>query len=178
MPPPTPKVELIAEAILDILAQQIVTGDEYWYEPDRIERAHAFTKEMLDSSLDTIYILSPDDEVNEEMTYTDTEGQLRLDLTVARRLKASTENALKRKASDELRWTLQNRLVHDVKKALRGAGNDGEHRLLPTAEAPGGLVLHTSIPLTERSAEDTFLPGWALAFMRIEVLYDFPDGTP
>jgi hypothetical protein len=119
-----------------------------------------------------VFILSPDDEENEEMTYEDTQGIRRYDLTVARVLTAGTENPWQRGADDDVREEVQNKLVHDAKKLLRG-----EKRLV-TDELPNGLVLTTTIPLTQQSAEDTYLPGWAIAYMRLEVMFEFPDAEP
>ena len=172
MAAPTPRAEVIAETLVDLIRQQVIEGDDYHYTPDRVERAHAFTKEVLLGGHDVIYILSPAEQEDTEQTYVDTEGLARLDLTVARRLRAATEDPLKRTEGDELRWTVQNNLVHDAKKAIRG------DKKLTSADYPDGVALHTSIPLTELSAEDTYLPGWALAYMALEVMFSFPDAQP
>jgi hypothetical protein len=172
-PPLLPKAELITLALLDVIRQGFESRDDLWYQPDGIARAHAFTREMVVGSGKTcVYILSPDDEENEEMTYEDTQGTRRYDLTVARALTAGSENPWQRDENDEVREEVQNKLVHDAKKLLRG------EKTLITDELPSGLVLNVQIPLAQLSAEDTYLPGWAIAYMRLEVLYEFPDAEP
>jgi hypothetical protein len=174
MAAPKPKARYITELLLSLLAD-IVAGDDYHYTPDSVFDHYAFTPELMNTTDSCFYVVSPDDQVDEELTYTDTEGLRRYDLTLARKLVASTENPWTRTAEDEIRGDVQDRMVADAKKAIRGS------KTLVTDDYPSGVALIVSCPLAEMAAEDTFYPGnkaWVLAYVRVEVHFEFPDAEP
>lgn len=173
MPAPKPKARYITELLLSILAT-VEAGDEYHYTPDAVEEHYAFTLDVLNTAHSCFYLLCPDDEANEEMTYEDTEGVRRYDLVVARRIQAATEDPWKRGVTDEIRGEVQDNLVADVKRALRG------DKHLTTDDYPEGVALLVQIPLAEMSAEATATPGggWAIAYVRVEVRYWIKDAKP
>ena len=175
-----PRSEQILEALKAQL-QAILSdgGTTYWYTPTAVVRGD-FDDDVLDASLGTeatpavVYLLSLDDELDEDETFQATRCEMHVDLLVARRFTPANENphlVEVAAATDPAmrRQTVQNRLAADAKRALRG------NFKLTSLAAPEGLSLHIRIPLTEKGAQDTFTPGWAIAFLRLEVLFDGLD---
>lgn len=156
-------------AALKTLLEGIVGdgGATYWYTPDRVLRRPAFTENILDSSLTTIYCLSPADE---DDVFRDSNREIRsamrVTLTVASQFTPPSE-ADPFDQPDPDQWKVQSRLVRDVKKRIRS-----DYRL-------GGLCLWVEIPITELGAEQTdILQGWALAFMNLVINYRYADTAP
>lgn len=173
-----------SEQILEALKAQLqgIVGDggsTFWWTPTAVVRGD-FDDDVLDASLGSeaeppvIYLLSLDDQLDEDETFQATRCELHVDLLVARRFTPATENPHEVEvlaATDPTmrRQTVQNRLVADAKRALRG------NFKLTSVAAPEGLSLHIRIPLTEKGAQDTYTVGWAIAFLRLEVLFDGAD---
>ena len=139
-------------------------GTTYWYTPDRVLRAPAFSQMCLDSSLDTIYVLSPVDVADERADSCSAKALVRVDLTAVRRFNPSTENPYTQEAP--IRWTIQTRLERDIKKLIR------------TDETLGGLSQEVRVPLTSYAPEETYFEGWACIFMRLEIKWHYPKATP
>jgi hypothetical protein len=154
-------------AALRTLLQGIVAdgGVTAWYTPDRVLRVPAFTESCLDSSLATIYCLSPADEDDEfRDSNRSVRSEMRVDLTVASQFTPS-EDPFDQPDPDQ--WKIQSRLVRDVKKRIRS-----DYRL-------GGLCLWIDIPSTEYGAEQTdTLRDWAIAFLRLVIHYHYADTAP
>jgi hypothetical protein len=158
--------EPLCERIVDALVERLRTGSEYIYHPDRVIRSPAWGSHCLDESLaaePTIYTLSPDDEDNEELTYTSTKSSMGIDLTIAKRFTPAGENTPLSVTLDPDRWKVQNRLRDDARKRLRGDLK------------VGGLALLIQIPLVDLSAEETAVDGWAVVMMRLLVQYTYQD---
>jgi hypothetical protein len=142
-------------------------GATYWYTPDRVLRPAAFHGACLDSSLTTIYSVSPvrveEKPVNISIGM---EAILTVDLAVATRF-TGVDNPFQQEAP--IRWTVQTRLERDAKKRLRAnynlLGGSGAHRF-------------TAIPVTDYAPDLTYLEGWACVFLRVQLRYTYPDTTP
>jgi hypothetical protein len=167
---PESKHEQIEEAIKSRLASIVGdSGVNWWFTPDRVIRYPAFTEQCLDTSLTTVYVLSPDEEEDAEAsTGTAATGggiraQARLDLVLATRYQGSEHPF---QAEAPLRATLQNRMARDVKKKLREDITLG-----------GGLARNLDFILTDRGAE-THHPGWAIVAMRLLVTYWYQALVP
>jgi hypothetical protein len=139
-------------------------GATYWYGPDRVLRAPAFSALCLDTSLETIYVLSPEDVADERADSCSAKALVRVDLTAVHRFNPVSENPFEQ--MEPLRWTVQTRLERDVKKLVR------------TDETLGGLSQEVRIPLTSYAPEETYFEGWACVFMRLEIKYYYPKATP
>jgi hypothetical protein len=166
--------ESVHEQVLAALQAHLagIVGDggaTYWYTPDRVLRPAAFHGACLDPSLTTIYSLSPvrveDKPVNISIGM---EAVLTVDLAVATRFTPDAgENPLQQ--TEPFRWTIQSRLERDAKKRLRSnynlLGVSGAHRF-------------TAVPVTDYAPDLTYLEGWALVFLRVQLRYTYPDTTP
>lgn len=162
-------LESIQQQVLDALVARFaaIVGDEgatRWYSVDRAVDFASFSSECLDSSLATIYIVSPDETPIEPATLTSSEAHIVFDISLARRLEVETENPFG--APAENRTRIQNRLIQDATRAIN------------SDPALGGLAIWTYIRYENRKAEDTYIEKWAVAFMRIEVQAIYTDGAP
>ena len=167
-----PRPEQIAAAIRTKLEE--ISGDggaTYWYTPDRVIRSHAVTDRLLDGSLQTLYVVTPDRKDENRRTNGGpgciVRGIAFLTLTLLHRFTPPTENALVVTPADEpIRWTIQERMEGDVRKKLR--------------EDPklGGISTDLDLTASEEGADETFIEGWALAFVRLQVTYHYVQETP
>jgi hypothetical protein len=139
-------------------------GETYWYTVDRSLRAPGFSALCLDSSLETVYVLSPEDVGDERADSCSAKALVRVNLTAIHKFAPSTENPFLQEAP--IRWTVQTRLERDVKKLIR------------TDETLGGLSQEVRIPLTSYSPNETYWEGWAGVFIRLEIKYHYPKATP
>lgn len=161
-------MEALCEQIVEALVDRLKTGTDYVYPPDAVIRCPAWGSHCLDESLaaePTIYTLSPDDEDNEEHTYTATKSSMGIDLTVVHRFTPAGENTPLSVTLDPDRWKVQNRLRDDARKRLRGDLKVGD------------LALLIQIPLVDLSAEETYVDGWAVVLMRLVVQYTYQDAA-
>lgn len=140
------------------------SGATYWFTPGKVVRAPEFSSTTLRSDYSTIYVLSADDEQDDEIAYGHIGARMKVDLVVANRFDPTNEDPFN--PSLPQRWTVQNRLVQDAKKRLR------------SDKTLGGLAQHIHVPLTERAADDTYLADWAVAFLRVLIDYSYEDATP
>jgi len=158
--------EQIVAAMVTSLAA--ISGSTYHYPPDKVVRSSFFGEHCLDESVGdpaTVYVLIPDVYEFEEQTFTHTAGLLELDLVLMRRHEVGgVENPFEPPTSS--RWQVQNRMIHDVQTKLRAD------------LTVGGRALHTRLTLADVGAEETFEEMWAMAFLRVEVEYDFADTNP
>lgn len=142
-------------------------GASYHYTPDAVLRAVGFSKLCLDGSLDTIYVLSPQDVAVERRDICSDRALMRVYLTAIHKYDKGVENPFEQKKNaEELRWTVQTRLDRDIRKRLR------------VDEQLGGVSLEVSIPLTTYAPEETFLEGWACVFAVLEIKYQYQKVTP
>jgi hypothetical protein len=162
---PESRHELVIAALQTALATIVGDGGAtYWFSPDRVLRAPAFTAQCLDASLETIYVLSPEDVAEVHGDSCDEKDTLRVDLTAVRRFNPPTENPFQQAVP--IRWTIQTRLERDVKKLTRAD------------KSLGGLAQEITIPLTSYSPDETYFEGWACVFMRLEIKFHSPKAMP
>lgn len=164
--------EPLSEQIVAALKTRLggIVGDAgatYWYTPDRVLRSPAWGAHCLrmlpNVTAPVIYTLSPDDEDNEENTFTTTRASLGIDLVLARRFSPATEDPFD--PPDPDRWKIQNRLRDDARKRLRGDLK------------VSNLALIIQIPLVDLSAEETYVTDWAVVMMRLVVQYTYSDAA-
>lgn len=161
------------EAIPDQVADAIVTqlqaivgdlGATYWYTPGLVRRAHVVSDQVLQASLETIYVLTPDRKTEERKAFgtgsVPIEATQFLTLTLLGRFQTSNElNA------DPSRWTIQERMKRDITKKLLED---------PTL---GGLTF--ALDLTDSIEEpENYVDGWAVVFQRLEARYVYDQATP
>ena len=158
----------IYKQIVDTIVTRLqgIVGDggaTFWYTPNAVYAVSWISELALKADKQVLYLLVPDDLENEELTFTTTLGRARLDLAACRRYERPGDDPA---SSQETRWNVQSKLEQDAKKRLR------------TALTVGGLELHTEIPISDFSAENTYDPGWAVVFMHLEIQFTHTDGTP
>lgn len=166
------KAEQIVAALRTALAA--ISGDSgttYWYSVDRCIRAAAWESRCLDESLATdavIYVLIPD--TRETIRHTiggaatgHKRSILNVDLVVARRFRGTDDPY---NAPTPSRWTIQERLLRDALTAIEAD------------ESLGSLALCIDTPTASLAADETWIEGWAVAFQRLAIMYDYTAGTP
>lgn len=167
---PEPLKERVSLALRDLLRG--IEGDggtTRWYTPTHVERVEAFDETWLDSSIEgdkVLVFIIPDQAVDEEGTYTDTDTVQAFDVIALKRYSPTVTNPLQAgydSGAEPIRETIQNRLEADIKNQIRG------DRRLVSSDDPEGLALHIEIPDTEKGPEDTYDPNWAAVFLRVEV---------
>lgn len=160
--------EQIAAAIVTSLETIVGDGGASWWFTPVVKRTHAVEMASLDPTLDVLYLVSPDRKEESRRTNAGigciVRGRAFLTLTLLKRFTPATENPIEAEAP--IRWTLQERLEQDVRKKLR--------------EDPklGGISTDLDLTDSEEGPEETFLEGWALAFMRLQVTYHYAQETP
>jgi hypothetical protein len=163
--------EQIVEAIRARLAAIVGdAGATFWYTPT-VRRVRAIESTCLDNTFadpvsgkTTLYLLTPDDEEDLEEPAHTVEAVMFVDLVVAREID-KVDHPLKTPV-EGLPETIQNRLIRDAKKKLR------------QDVTLGGLVDNVEFRRTERSAEETFIAGWAVAAMRLQISYSYFQDAP
>lgn len=171
MPPAVePYHERIAEAIRTRLAG-ITAGASYWYTPSKVLRTVVFDEGDLDVSHDLVILIAPGDETHREAGTGDASsgGEMAVEaeirLLAAKRYNPATENPYQEQAPT--RWTIGNRLVRDVLKALLSDVTLGG--LAQNIHAKGdGIVADRA----------RFIAGWALVELRLVVLYRYLAANP
>ena len=158
-------------------------GATYWYTPSLVEEFPALTDEEVlqkcaglgssPSAPATVYIISPGLEEKSPATMGTSgkrKGRMMLDVSAAQRFTAATENPVEPPSPSRI--TVQSRMIRDIEKALLADQT--------SAAANLGMAEVTDVEVTaaDRTAENTWQKGWALAFLRVEILYHYPVGTP
>lgn len=158
-------VEQALERMQSVL-QGIVSdgGEAYWYTPDEVVRYPMMTLSCLNTTNDVVYVLSPDDVTVEEATITSKKIMAPVDISMAMRFAPASENPFD--PPDQDRMLIQSRLLQDVRKKLEADGT------------LGGAVCWAHIQLESRKAEETYVQGWAMAFLRVTLEIYTPDGAP
>lgn len=166
------KADQIADAIVAALGAIVGDGGEtYWYDTSRAGRAVAPSREYLDDSLGTepaIYLVVPGDpEECRPAAFGGVRfGELPIDLVAAHRFLGDPEQPLAVPAIQPSRWTVQDRMLRDAERAL-------------LADATlGGLAIDLAVERKDVSPENTYIDGWAVAYLRCRVLYQYTDSTP
>lgn len=134
-------------------------GASYWLSPERVIRAPTFHAGCVDPTLETIYILSPEDVVDEWRDFCTWRSTLPVNLTAITKFDAVADPFAQPTPG---RWTLQTRLEHDAKRRILGS---------PAFVESLGFTVQADIPLTVYSPE-TYWDGWAGVFLRL--LFRFP----
>lgn len=152
---PDPKAEQIVDAVKDVF--EAMTGT---YSPDLVVRAPAFHGGLLDETLDCICSISPGpmEETRHAFGTTNNVGiELSIGVALCRRFKGSDDSD--QGAGPPQRWDEQLELIRAAGDATRA-----DRQL-------GGLALDLVIEDIDVSAENTFIKGWAVAFVRLVVSY-------
>ena len=155
--------EQLDEAIIACLLG-IVEGDDFWLTPSQVIRRHEANHECLDDSLDTIYVLSPDRQEDTEEAVRQVEGRLFMTLTLMHRFDPASEEPFS--MSKPHRWTWQERMLRDVRKAILADVSFG------------GLAINTELTEADLSAESTFAERWAIVLVRLMVTYRYRYSAP
>ena len=162
---PESKHERIAAKIVTELESIVGDGGaNYWYTPDKVIRTHDTTHELFDAQFDVIYALIPDVEEVIEKSAFELDVIARIDLMLAHAHTTDDQHYLE---EEPRRWTVQNRMVRDVKK-----------KLLPLVPPLGGLVDNFEMNPIELSADATYKRGWAVAMVRLSAHYSHAASEP
>lgn len=143
-----PKAEQIIDAVKAVF--EAMTGA---YAPDKVKRTAAFHGGVLDSSLRTIYSVSPGPTDKARHAF-GTVNNIRPELSIGVALCRTFRNL-----DEQERWSEQEELLRAAEDAIRA-----DRQL-------GGLALDLVIDDIDKSAANTYTEGWAIAFMRIVVSY-------
>lgn len=172
---PSPMAEQIFDAMETAL--EAIVGDggtTYSYTPAAVVRAHAFTAEVLDPSVSgdrVIYCLIPGDQQETRPGAFSRVRLSQLPVTViaAKRFDGATDNPFSPPSPS--RWEVQELLIRDAERALLNSDSLNGRGASP-------LAICLDVPERDRSTEETFVEGWALALLRVEVLYQYQDTAP
>jgi hypothetical protein len=164
-----PRPELIADAIVSRLAA--IVGDDgatYHFTPGLVRRAHVIVEGMLDSTVDPLYFVTPDRKEESRRTSLGVGGIIRgrayLTVSLFKRHVPATERP--HLAEAPTRWTLEERMQADVRKALR----EDPHL--------GGVSSSLELVESEDGNADTEIAGWAMTFMRVIATYHYRHEIP
>lgn len=150
-----PKAERIVDAVKTTLEE--MTGA---YAPERVVRAPAFHEGILDSTLKTVYSLSPG-EMEETRhafgTINNVGVNLPIGLALCQKFGGVEDNPVS--SFPKQRWDEQLELLRVAGETIRA-----DRQL-------GGLALDLVVEAIDVSAENTYIEGWAVAFMLINVFY-------
>lgn len=151
-------------------------GTTWHYTPSKVIRYAAFTNDCLDDSIageeTTLYVLVDKAEESEPMTQGPSGHErkvMALDVVLARRF-ATPERPFEQ--ASPTRQTVQDRLIRDCQKALLKDTADGNSSHF------SGLALGVEVGEADRTAENTYHEGWAIAFQPARILYSHPVSTP
>jgi len=145
--------ETAVEALRAFLAA-INTNDGYSYTPGAVVRINVFPDQIsLDSSLQTIYLIRPGEEVQELKDSGNTAVHLEIFILVVGRFLEPTDNPHE---AEQLRWQMAADMVHDVLQKLGTDNRLGAPSVVIDC-ARGGY----------RTDYERYLHGWALAEIRM-----------
>lgn len=165
--------EQIYEAVEAALAPLVGDGGTtYWYSTARAMRATVLSEECLDESLatGTIYVVIPGDPEQKRAATMGAQatrkrfGVLSLDIAALQRFTPASENPYT--ATTPIRHTIQNRMARDAEKALC-ADTD-----------LAALILRIDVTSVDTSADATGLVGWAVAWLHVEIEYQYTEAAP
>ena len=164
-------LQALQSAFQAIVAGESYGGGTYNYTPKHVLRFPALTSECLRADADgnVIYVISPDETQINPSTFTDDEAMAAFDISLARRF-TPTKGDDPYDPPTEDRLLIQNRLLQDAMGCL-AAVNEAQTR-------PFGITVQIHPRFENRKAEDTYMAGWALAFLRIDVQYDYTRTAP
>jgi len=147
------------------------SGAVYWYDVNNVLRWPALSSECINTSNDTVYVVSEDDTPIDDAgaTVTRERARITLDLSVLHRFTDIADDPFA--PPDPQRQTVQSRVIQDAKGCLM-AINRGD-RL-------GGLVTWISCRLETRAADKTFFSSepWACGILRLEIDCFYSDLNP
>jgi hypothetical protein len=149
-----PKAKTIVAAVIASL--ETITGQ---YAPDKVVRWVGFDSRVLDPSHATIISVSPDTRADERLTFgtlNNVQVTLPLDLALCRKFDA-VEDPFNAPTQD--RWDLQEEMCRVVKDKLRAD------------RTFGALILDSEFLATDMNADTTFVEGWAITFLRLNMQF-------
>jgi hypothetical protein len=151
------------KALLEAIASD--GGTTYWYTPQAVIEFPSFTAECLNAGdRDVIYCLSPGKTDIDPFTYTRTLAVAEVRLAMAKRVPTGTENPYSPWPTPRIEE--QHRLIEDATAAINSDWDLGAN------------VLRVDIVEEDRSAEETYYDGWAVARLGLRVQYEYDDDEP
>jgi hypothetical protein len=142
-------------------------GTTAWYTPNLVARVPALEDVKLDQSLDYIYLMVPDRAPEERANTCRMGVELTFDLVLAARFPESGDAW----ADGEERARIQNRLAQDATNVLM---NISTVNALQLAGVDASEILVGS---DIGAPEETYVEGWAVAFLGITVRYRYLAGA-
>jgi hypothetical protein len=168
-----PMATQIVDEMVDVL--EAIVGDggtTYHHKAARVVRAAGFTSACLDESIvdGAIYVLVPGES---ERSRPGAMGGVRLselpvDIVIALRF---TDGDDPFNPPDPTRWDVQDQLLKDAEKALLASD-------VLNGRSASQLAINVDIVEKDRSPENTFVEGWAVAFMAVRVMYQATEAAP
>jgi hypothetical protein len=170
-----PRSEQVIAAVLTKLGAIVGDGGATFWNTPKAVRAFVVNDELLDPSVagpntnyDTIIAVTPDRKEEQRASMGGASCLIRcrsfMTLTLLKPYIPATENPHLVEAPD--RSTIQERMEQDVRKKLRA-----DRKL-------GGTASDLELTDSEEGADETYVPGWAVAFMRLVVTFHYPQDTP
>lgn len=162
MPPAAePVSERLVAAVVATLAG-ITAGVTYWHDTAKAITDPHFYAGHMDESLDSAkacYVVSPDQDEDTPVTFTDIETRVELDVIAYKKFEPASERPWD--ASPPKRGTVQRRLAADVKNAIRAVEG------LPTVVTGGAT--RAWVPFTHMASDETLFKGWAVVMLRVVI---------
>lgn len=148
----------VAEQIVDALKTVLedMTGT---YSPDKVVRAAAFDGRVLDPTLNVIYSISTI-EMPETRHALGTTNNVGVDLVIGLAL------CKRFKGEDDTTGEGAKQRLDEQHKLIKAAGD-----AIRADRQFGGLALDLTVDEWDVSAENTYVEGWAIAFMRITIMF-------
>lgn len=150
-----PKSKTLVAAVIAAI-EAIPAGQ---YRPERVVKVDGFDQTVLDSSLSSVVSLSPDYSTDSTLTFgavLNMVVEYPIDLAVCRKFDGAGGPF---NPPNPDRWGEQQEMVRVVKDALRAD------------RTFGGAAMYSEIPTTDQSAENTWVDGWAISFVRLVPQY-------
>jgi hypothetical protein len=162
---PESKTDRIVDAVKGELAAIVGDGGTtYWLTPERVVRWAGVEGSLFDESLSTVYVLIPDDGEKRRDSNRTHLADIKLDLWLMTGF-TGIEGPYSDSPDSPSRVTLQSRMAQDVEKKLISD---------PALNAYRGLdITDVRITAEERSAEATFVEGWAVVILRLLIQYRY-----
>lgn len=150
-----PKSKVLVAAVIAAL-EAIPVGP---YKPERVVKASSFNAEVLDSSLRSVVSITPDFSTDSGFSLgavLNMGVDYPIDIAVCRKFDGIGSPFA---PPDPDRWGEQMESVRVVKDALR------------LDRQFGGAAIWSEVTSTDQTAENTYVEGWAISFLRLTATY-------
>lgn len=168
------KVQALLSAI--VAGTTSSKGWVFWLTPDRVLRVAGTTGDVLDTSLNTVYCISPDvTDKQRRDTGQVHDASIELDLDCFSQYNPDAASESPFLTQNELKEDLQDRMAADVEAKLM---EDTTFGVYTDANGQSLEVWDVQVTRLDYSPEVTNIDGWARSLMRVSIKYRYRSGTP